>query len=153
MSDSSPAKAGHTNVSEDISREWEEAVAGRNRIRAEIRAKMRSELCDITGVLDPIGMRWTNKLFLKVIVGIYDCGLFGWPPDVPFQNLSGMKTKQLRRLLSLWNAGTLRVAKLTRRAQPKKRPREIRGKCSPEVACGEDLSGRLERRIGDLGLR
>ncbi|KAI0682497.1 hypothetical protein C8T65DRAFT_278051, partial [Cerioporus squamosus] len=42
-----------------------------------------------------------------------DCGLFGWPPDVPFQNLSGIKTKQLRRLLSLWNAGTLRIAKLT----------------------------------------
>ncbi|KAI0688523.1 hypothetical protein C8T65DRAFT_746545 [Cerioporus squamosus] len=125
----------------------EEAVDGRNRIRAEIRAKMRSELFDITGILDPIGMRWTNKLFLKVIVGIYDCGLFGWPPDVPFQNLSGMKTKQLRRLLSLWNAGTLRIAKLTdeQRAQAAADPTTILPNASlqapsPPAAPGERSS-------------
>ncbi|RDX41109.1 hypothetical protein OH76DRAFT_1423309 [Lentinus brumalis] len=103
--------------SKDVEGESEEtdAVARmpRNEVRAEIRANMRQELFDITGILDPIGMRWTNKLFLKNIVGIYDCGLFGWPPDIPFQCLSRIKTEPLRKLLRLWNAGELRIAKLT----------------------------------------
>ncbi|TFK77930.1 hypothetical protein K466DRAFT_592960 [Polyporus arcularius HHB13444] len=58
-------------------------------------------------------MRWTNKLFLKNIVGIYDCGLFGWPPDIPFQCLNRIKTEPLRRLLRMWKTGELRIVKLT----------------------------------------
>ncbi|RDX39405.1 hypothetical protein OH76DRAFT_1301830, partial [Lentinus brumalis] len=59
-------------------------------------------------------MRWTNKLFMSVIVGTYRCGMRGWPPDIPFQNLGDFgKTEPLEILVGLWLSGTLRIVKLS----------------------------------------
>ncbi len=59
-------------------------------------------------------MRWTDDLFLSVIVGRLRCGLRGWPPEIPFQNLSDIgKTKPLKKLLTCWKDGTLCIFKLS----------------------------------------
>ncbi|RDX49529.1 hypothetical protein OH76DRAFT_537104 [Lentinus brumalis] len=59
-------------------------------------------------------MRWTDSLFLSVIVGKYRCGMRGWPPDIPFQNPGYFgKTEPLEILVDLWHKGTLRIVKLT----------------------------------------
>ena len=59
-------------------------------------------------------MRWTDSLFLKVIVGVLGCGLEGWPRDIPFQNPSYFgKSTPLEKLVKLWKEGTLRIVKLS----------------------------------------
>lgn len=65
-------------------------------------------------MFDVFGMRWTNSLFLSVIVGIYRCGMTGWPSHIPFQNLGLFgQAALLKELLDLWMKGTLRIVKLT----------------------------------------
>ncbi len=82
---------------------------------------------ELTGVFDPFGMRWTDDLFMSVIVGIYCCGLKGWPQDIPFQNLSNIRSKSLAQLVEAWKNGTLRIVKLTEdeRAQAIADPKSV----------------------------
>ena len=60
-------------------------------------------------------MHWTEEDFLFRVVQLNGCGLFGWPPDLAFQNLSslGGGTVPLKRLRKLWLKGELRLVKLT----------------------------------------
>lgn len=73
-------------------------------------------------------MYYSESRYLSVVVDGLDCKFNGgWPREIPFMNPSDLKggVLPLRRLLSLWKTGVLRIVRVTdedrRRAQHDRR--------------------------------
>ncbi|KAH9890422.1 hypothetical protein C8Q73DRAFT_652493 [Cubamyces lactineus] len=81
--------------------------AGRE--RGTLRAVLSDGLVAFTG--DPRAtMRWTVDRFCNDVFLRYPAKLVGWPPRIPFANLSSlsMPTSTVNTLLRLWEKGILR---------------------------------------------
>ena len=69
---------------------------------------------EVTGD-DEAGMYWTLEDYIESVVLQHGLKLVGWPPDIPFQNLSNIRggVSTLTHLEHLWESGILRFVRIT----------------------------------------
>ncbi|KAI0350728.1 hypothetical protein OH77DRAFT_1386981, partial [Trametes cingulata] len=66
-------------------------------------------------------MSWTAEKYARLVVIRYGFKLVGWPPNIPFVNLSCLPggVLPLLKLRAAWNASTLRFEPATREDRAK----------------------------------
>ena len=63
---------------------------------------------------DEAGMYWTLEDYVESVVLQHGLKLVGWPPDIPFQNLSNIRggVSALTHLELRWESGILRFVRI-----------------------------------------
>ncbi|PIL25509.1 hypothetical protein GSI_12427 [Ganoderma sinense ZZ0214-1] len=59
-------------------------------VRGHLRESMDDTLRELTGD-DEAGMYWMVEDYIESVVLQHGLKLVGWPPDIPFQNLSNIR--------------------------------------------------------------
>ncbi|KAI1781997.1 hypothetical protein LXA43DRAFT_958016 [Ganoderma leucocontextum] len=62
----------------------------RGYVRGHLREDVDNKLREVTGD-DEAGMYWTLEDYIESVVLQHGIKLVGWPPDIPFQNLSNIR--------------------------------------------------------------
>ncbi|KAK7050994.1 hypothetical protein VNI00_005106 [Paramarasmius palmivorus] len=75
-------------------------------VKLELYESIRKSLRSVSGIRNA-EMKWTQPERLC----IYGVCLVGWPPDIPAQNPSSLNSNQNKRLLELFQNGTLKFVK------------------------------------------
>ncbi|KAI0323215.1 hypothetical protein GY45DRAFT_1376488 [Cubamyces sp. BRFM 1775] len=90
-------------------------LSNRNRIRAGLRVTFNGGLRELTGIKDA-HVSYPVRKYARLVVLRYGHKFVGWPPGIPFRNLSkipgGIRT--LAVLQDAWDRGTLRFEVATK---------------------------------------
>ncbi|KAM5536393.1 hypothetical protein V8D89_009932 [Ganoderma adspersum] len=77
------------------------------RREGEVKGGTRKSMNDTVASMSGIPgskMRWTLKAYLKYVFLALRIKLVGWPPDIPFMNLSDITGQaRLSRITTLWH--------------------------------------------------
>ncbi|KAI1783734.1 hypothetical protein LXA43DRAFT_902946 [Ganoderma leucocontextum] len=86
----------------------------RGYVRGHLREDVDNKLREVTGD-DEAGMYWTLEDYIESVVLQHGVKLIGWPPDIPFQNLSNIRggAPVLTHLEHLWESGILKFVRIT----------------------------------------
>ncbi|KAI0640240.1 hypothetical protein C8Q77DRAFT_1045159 [Trametes polyzona] len=99
------------------------------RMRGGLRASMRHTLVSLSGDKRAC-MHWTVRAYFRKIYVEYGLELVGWPPDLPFADLSDPGLTgfvPISRLIMLWETGELRFvrAALDRAERERRDPMDV----------------------------
>ncbi|KAM5530915.1 hypothetical protein V8D89_015405 [Ganoderma adspersum] len=86
----------------------------RGYVRGQLREEIDDKLREVTGD-DEAGMYWTLEDYVESVVLQHGLKLVGWPPHIPFQNLSNIRggASELTHLKLRWESGILRFVPIT----------------------------------------
>ncbi|TBU51098.1 hypothetical protein BD310DRAFT_774055, partial [Dichomitus squalens] len=83
------------------------------KLRSQLRQSMNAELVRLSG-FTRAEMRWTLDAYLERVFYSLGFKLVGWPPDVPFANLSNFHGLPLiKHIRSQWTSGVMHFAPVT----------------------------------------
>ncbi|KAM5531125.1 hypothetical protein V8D89_013083 [Ganoderma adspersum] len=86
----------------------------RGYVRGHLREDIDDKLREVTGD-DEAGMYWTLEDYIESVVLQHGVKLVGWPPDIPFRNLSNIPggVSVLTHLEHRWESGILKFVRIT----------------------------------------